>query len=57
MFGCCGGSSKSERAKVATMATSQTTDAAGEQPAVKSGKSECCGDKPAKNEKRGCGCC
>ena len=53
---CCGGSSKSEPAKVAMAATPQMTDAAAEQPSVKSRKSECCGDKPAKNEKRGC-CC
>jgi len=53
---CCGGSSKSEPAKVAMAATPQTTDAAAEQPSVKSRKSECCDDKPAKNEKRGC-CC
>jgi hypothetical protein len=56
MSGCCGGSSKSEPAKVATIAAPQTTDAAAEQPAVKSSKSECC-DKATKNVKGGCGCC
>ena len=56
MFACCGGSSKSEPAKIAVAATPQTADAATEQPAVKSSKSECCNDKPTKNEKRGC-CC
>jgi hypothetical protein len=53
---CCGGSSKSEATKVAMTAAPQTTGAAAEQPAEKSHKSECCNDKPAKTEKRGCGC-
>ena len=53
---CCGGSSKSEPAKVANVAAPQTANAAAEQPAVKSSKSECCDEKPAKNEKHGC-CC
>ena len=57
MSGCCGGSPKSEPAKVATIAAPQTTDAAAEQPAVKSSKSECCDDKATKNVKGGCGCC
>ena len=57
MSGCCGGSAKSEPAKVVMSATPQATDAAADQPAVKSSKSECCDDKPNKNEKRGCGCC
>ena len=53
---CCGGSTKSEPAKVAMSATQQVTDAAVEQPVAKSNKSECCNDKPTKNEKHGCGC-
>jgi len=53
---CCSGSSKSEAAKVAMPAVPQTTEAAAEQPAEKSRKSECCNDNPVKNEKRGCGC-
>ncbi len=53
---CCGGSPKSELTKVAMTAAPQTTEAANEQPAAKSNKSECCNDKPAKSEKHGCGC-
>jgi hypothetical protein len=53
---CCGGSPKSEPAKVAMTATPQATAVAAEQPAAKSDKSECCNDKPAKGEKHGCGC-
>jgi len=56
MSGCCGGSSKSEPVKVAVIAT-PLTDAPAEQPAEKSSKNECCDNKPAKNEKHGCGCC
>jgi hypothetical protein len=56
MSACCGGSSKSEPTKIAMVATPQTVDVAVEQPSVKSSKSECCGDKPAKNEKRNCYC-
>jgi hypothetical protein len=56
MSACCGGSSKSEPGKIAIAATPQTVDVAVEQPSVKSNKGECCGDKPAKNEKRDC-CC
>jgi hypothetical protein len=51
---CCGDSCKSETTKVAL--TAQTTAAAAEQPSEKSHKSECCNDKPAMTEKRGCGC-
>ena len=53
---CCGGSSKSEPNKVAMTSAPQTTEAATKQPAANSEKSECCNDKPAKNEKHGCGC-
>jgi hypothetical protein len=53
---CCGGSPKSEPAKVAMSAAPQVTEAAAEQPTAKSQKSECCNDKPAKSEKHGCGC-
>jgi len=53
---CCGGSSKAEAVKVAMTAAPQTTEAAAEQPAEQSRKSECCNDKPANSEKRGCGC-
>jgi hypothetical protein len=53
---CCGGSPKSEPTKVAMTAAPKTTEAATEQPAAKSDKSECCNDKPAKSEKHGCGC-
>jgi hypothetical protein len=57
MFGsCCGDSSKPEPAKVGMTAAPQATEVAAEQPAAKSDKSECCEDKPAKSEKRGCGC-
>ena len=50
---CCGGSPKSEPTKVSTKIVPQ---AATEQPAENSHKSECCNDKPEKNEKRGCDC-
>jgi hypothetical protein len=53
---CCGGATKAEPAKVAMTAAAQATAAAEEQPAVKSDKSECCNDKPAKSEKHGYGC-
>jgi hypothetical protein len=53
---CCGGSPKSEPTKVAITAAPQATEAAAEQPAAKSNKSECCEDKPAKREKQDCGC-
>jgi hypothetical protein len=53
---CCGGSSKSESAKVEMTAAPQATEATAEKPAASSRKSECCDDKPAKSEKRGCGC-
>jgi hypothetical protein len=53
---CCGGSPKSEPAKVAMPAAPQMTEAAAEQPAANTHKSECCSDKPEKSEKRGCGC-
>ena len=53
---CCGGSRKSEPAKVAMTPAPQATEAAAEQPAENSHKSECCNDKPAKSEKHGCGC-
>ena len=52
----CGGSPKSEPAKVAMTAAPQAIEAAAEQTATKSDKSECCSDKPAKSEKNGCGC-
>ena len=53
---CCGGSPKSESAKVAATAAPQAIEATAEQPAATSNKSECCNDKPAKSEKHGCGC-
>lgn len=53
---CCGGSPKSEPGKIAMTTAPQATKAAAEQPAANSPKSECCNDKPAKSEKRGCGC-
>ena len=53
---CCGGSTKSKPANVARPAAQLATEAVAEQPAAKSSKSECCNDKPAKSEKRGCGC-
>jgi hypothetical protein len=53
---CCGGSAKSELAKVAMTPAQQATETAEEQSAAKSSKSECCNDKPAKIEKRGCSC-
>jgi hypothetical protein len=56
MSGCCSGSSKSEPEKTEVMATPRTEDVPAQQPTVKSGKNECCDDKPAKNEKGGC-CC
>ena len=53
---CCGESSRSEPDKVAMATAPQVTEAA-EQPVANSQKSECCcKDKPAKSEKRGCGC-
>jgi hypothetical protein len=53
---CCGGSAKSEPTKVAMTPASQATEAAAQQSAAKSEKSECCNDKPTKSEKSGC-CC
>jgi len=53
---CCGGSPKSEPTKIAMTAAPQATAAVAEQPTAKSDKSECCNDKPTKNEKHGCGC-
>jgi len=53
---CCGGSAKSESSKVATTPAPLATEAATQQPAANSEKSECCNDKPAKSEKSGC-CC
>ena len=53
---CCGGSTKSEPAKVAMTTAQKATEMVADQPAVKSNKSECCNDKPAKSEKHGCGC-
>lgn len=50
---CCGGSPKSEPAKVAVTATPQAT---AEKPVAKSDKNECCNGKTAKSEKHGCGC-
>jgi hypothetical protein len=53
---CCGGSPKSEPTKIAMTPAPQMTEATTEQQAANSHKSECCNDKPAKNEKHGCGC-
>ena len=53
---CCGGSTKSELTNVALPTVQQATETLAEQPAAKSSKGECCNDKPAKSEKRGCGC-
>ena len=53
---CCGGSPKSEPTKIAMTAAPQATAAVAEQPTAKSDKSECCNDKPTKNEKHSCGC-
>ena len=54
---CCGGSTKSEPAKVALTTALKATEVTTERPAPKSNKSECCNnDKPAKSEKHGCGC-
>jgi hypothetical protein len=53
---CCGGSAKSEPTKVAMTSAVQATEATAKQPPENSKKSERCGDKPAKNEKQGCGC-
>ena len=53
---CCGSSTKSEPANVALPAAQQATEAVVEQPPAKSSKGECCNDKPASSEKRGCGC-
>ncbi len=52
---CCGGSSKSEL-KVAMTAVPQMAKAVIQQPVTHPHKSECCNDKPIKNEKHGCGC-
>jgi hypothetical protein len=53
---CCGGSAKSELAKVTMRPEQRAPEAVAEQPAANSHKSECCNDKPAKSEKHGCGC-
>jgi hypothetical protein len=54
---CCGGSTKSEPAKVALTTAQEAIEVAAERPATNSNKSECCNnDKPAKSEKHGCGC-
>ena len=53
---CCGGPPKSETAKIPMTAGQQTPEVATEKTVVKSNKSECCNDKPTKNEKHGCGC-
>jgi hypothetical protein len=47
---CCSNSPKSEPANVAASETPA------EQPTLRSGEKECCDDRSAKNEKRGCGC-
>jgi hypothetical protein len=52
MSKCCSNSPKSEPVKVAAA----TIETAAEQPIVESGKNECCDDRSAKSEKRGCGC-
>ena len=51
---CCGGSAKSEPAKVVLTGAPQAANA--EQPTAKSDKGECCNDKSAKSEKQSCGC-
>jgi hypothetical protein len=56
MSGSCCGSPKAEKTKVEMTAASQATAPASEQRAANAQKSECCGDQPAKNEKRSCGC-
>ena len=53
---CCGGSSKSESAKLEMAAAPQATEVAAERQVASSRKSECSEDKPEKSEKRGCGC-
>lgn len=53
---CCGGTAKSEPNEVAMTAAPKATEAAAQQPAENTEKSECCKDMPAKNEKHGCGC-
>jgi len=53
---CCGGSTKSELAKIVMMTVQQPTDAAAEKPAAEPNRSECCNDKAAKSQKHGCGC-
>ena len=51
---CCGGTSKSENAKVVVAPVPKTTEEVTEQQAA---KSECCTDKSsAKSEKQSCGC-
>ena len=51
---CCGGTSKSEPAKILIAPGQKETEVATEQQAA---KSECCNDKsPAKSEKHSCGC-
>lgn len=51
---CCGGTSKSENAKVVAAPALKTAE---EITAQQAAKSECCADKPQANgEKQGCGC-
>ena len=51
---CCGGTAKSEPAKVVIAPELKTTEVDTAQQAA---KSECCNDKSlAKSEKHGCGC-
>ena len=50
---CCGGSNKSEPAKLATTAARNASEVPVEQLAAKSEKSECCNNK---GKATGCGC-
>ncbi len=57
MSSSCCGSCKGEQTKAeVAAAASQTSELAVEQQAANVEESECCGDKLAKTEKRGCGC-
>jgi hypothetical protein len=53
---CCGGSSKTETNKVATVAVTPVANAAAQQPATHADKDGCCGGKAEKAEKHSCGC-
>ena len=53
---CCGGSRKTERTKVEMATASQASQTTSDQPTENVQKNECCSDKPAKSERRGCGC-